>query len=229
MKFLITSINSTGFHKGPTFKELANITAPSIIDYCSLHNYDYKIFQENPLSDKEISWVKLFSAKENIQNYDWVWCIDCDLMIMNHTIKLEHIVDNNYDVMMTTSLDGNIDYLNTGSILYKNSKWTQKFLEDIYNDGEFDNKGYWEQSAIIKYWKNHPEERSHFKFVNKRLINSHYHYWWTKTDENYQHGDFAVHLCGMDNDFRYETLKNLQPYIIKPIKNIQQIVKIWDR
>lgn len=227
MKFLIIQICDNNCHNGPPISEIAKISKKSTQEYCDFHGYDYLFLENNPDITRHISWGRSFLVKEYLKNYDWIWCIDCDLMIMNHSIKLEHIVDNKYDIMVCSNKNNEINHLNTGSILWKNGEFSHNLLEEMYKDGEFANKGFWEQSTLIKIIQDNPKLLNNVKIVSKRLINSFYHYWFG--DENYQHGDFVVHLAGTDNDYRHETIKNLEPYIIKPIKNIQEKVRIWDR
>jgi hypothetical protein len=226
MKFLIVTVYNNHCHNGPSFSEIAEITNESTKEYCGLHGYDYLIMDKNPDPSRQISWGRTFLVRENIGKYDWILCLDADIMIMNHTIKLEHLIDNDYHVIVAAS-DGKIERINTGSILWRASDCSSKIIEKLYADDEFPNKGYWEQSTLIKLIKKYPELLDSIKIVNPRWMNSHYHYWFG--NENYQHGDFCVHLAGSDNDYRFETLKNLREYIIKPIKNIQEKVKIWDR
>jgi len=226
MKFLIISISDCNCHKGPSFNKIAEITNESLIEYCGLHGYDYLIHNSNPDSSRQISWGRTFLLREKLKDYDWVYLTDSDLMIMNHTIKLEYLISDKYDLVASAS-NKDIDRINTGSILWKNSPFSHKLIDLMYADGEFANKGYWEQSTLIKLIKQHPELLNNIKIENLRMFNSHWHYWFGV--ENLQSGDFCVHLAGSDNDFRVETLQALKEYIIKPIPNIQEKVKIWDK
>jgi hypothetical protein len=226
MKFLIIQINDQNAHNGPRFTELAEITNKSTQEYCDLHGYDYLFLDENPDPTRQISWGRTFLVKQNFKKYDWILCIDSDLMIMNHTIKLEHLIDERYSVIVAAN-EGDVDRINTGSILWKTDPFSEHLISAMYLDNEFANKGYWEQSTLIKLIKEFPKLLDAIKIVNPRWMNSFYHYWFG--NENYQHGDFCVHLAGSDNDYRHETLSRLKWSIIKPVNDIQEKVKIWDR
>ena len=231
MKFLIISISDSHCHNGPAFTEIAKITSQSTEKYCDLHGYDYLILDENPDTSRQISWGRTFLVKEYLKKYDWILYLDSGIMLMNHTIKLEHLIDERYDVIVAAN-EGKIDRINTGSILWKNSEASYHLIDMMYSDGEFANVGYWEQSTLIKLLKANPTLldkplSDRVKIVSPRVLNSHYHFWFG--DENYQHGDFLVHMAGQDNDFRIETLNKLREFIIRPIPGIQKLVPIWSR
>lgn len=231
--FLIISVNDGGSHNGPPYSEIAKITSKSIINYCSVNNYYYAIQDEGLDKSRSASWNKVYLSRQYSKDqYDYIWCVDADVMLMNHNIELESIVDPNFDVFITC-YDNNIEYLNTGSIIYKNSEWTRKFLDDIWNDDEFVQPRpgcYFEQSAIIKYYKNNPQDQHRFKFLPVRTINSHYHGLFDpRRDVNFQHGDLVVHLPGTDNQYRMEVFPQFEKYIIKKGEQIDPnfSVPIW--
>ena len=221
MKFLIISICDSHCHNGPAFTEIAKIANQSAKEYCELHGYDYLFLNENPDPTRQISWGRTFLVKQNLSKYDWILCIDSDLMIMNHTIKLEYLIDNNYNVIVAAN-ERNINRINTGSILWKNCKKSEWMIEEMYKYEEFANKGYWEQSALIKLIGVFPSLLlDSIKIVCPRHMNSFYHFFFkNEVDSNYKHGDFCVHLAGSGNNYRIKELNNFRKYIIRPIENI---------
>jgi len=229
MKILVSSAFNDYCHNGPPFSELAKVSIPVIKEYCESNNYDYfvKNLTKEEESIRNASWWKLVNVQERLKNYDWAWSIDIDGLIMNHNIQLENIVDRNYD-MMIASHDGTIQTVNGGSILYKNSEWTNLFLAKMLDCEEFKTKGYWEQSTLVKFLEENVMDcKNRIKIVNCRLINSFYHYWFEK--QNFQLGDLYCHLVGTDNDYRYDTMLKLRDFIIKKDNYIQKQVKIWDK
>lgn len=231
--FLIISPFDNNSHpqNAPTYAEISKITSKSVIDYSNSHGYYYAICDED-LSGRAISWDKVFLTRKYLQEYSYVWCIDSDVQIINHNRKLEDIVDKNHDVFITCYYS-DINHLNTGSIIYRNSEWTHNFLKEIWEDAEFIEPRpncFFEQSAIMKWYKNHPDEQHHFKMLKVRDCNSHYHGGMTHMDVNYQKGDLCVHLCGTDNYYRMETFKEFEKYITLKDKDVQNFnVKLWDR
>jgi mannan polymerase II complex MNN10 subunit len=202
---------------------MQDTVGPIIKEYCETHGYDC-IIQEWQDPSKGAPWGKIKYAIDNISKYDWVWTMDIDTMIMNHSIKIEDIVNDEYCVMLS-SLNGSIEHINTGSMFYKNDEKTIKFLNDIYDQKEFYWNGYWEQDAIIKLLKTNPEYRQITQICSHRKFNSHFHFDFDPEKHNYKSGDLLVHLCGSDNDFRHQALLQLKNYIIRPYKEVP--VKVW--
>jgi hypothetical protein len=218
--FLIISVFDQGAHPpgAPTYEEISKITSKSIISYCEANDYNYLITDEFNKS-RAASWGKIDLAIKHLQDFSYIWTFDSDLMIMNQNIKLESIVDQDHDVFFTC-YKNDIKHLNTGSIIYRNTPWTQKFLREIWNDPEFAEPRpncFFEQSAIIKYYNNNPNESSHFKFLPTRSINSHYHPLMKDREwnVNYEHGDLVVHLAGLNNGYRYKEFPNFEKWIIR--------------
>lgn len=214
-KFCIISVFDDNIHEGATFRQLSEITSKSIIDYCNLHGYDYKIECNDLDRSRHISWSKMYLAIKYLKDYDYVWCVDSDVMIMNHTIRLENIVDPNFNIMVALQKDI-LDSLSTGSIIYKNTPWTNDFLKEVYQDTEFSHISFFEQSSMIKQIRKNPSLiNKEIKFVHHRLFNAYYHEWYE--EENFRFGDFALHCAGTSNQYRLKLFQFLQDKIIKPI------------
>lgn len=232
-KFLIISVYDQGSHpaNAPTYEEISKITSKSIISYCEANNYSYLITDEFDRS-RAASWGKIDLARKHLQDFDYLWTFDSDLMIMNQNIKLESIIDHDHDVFFTCYYH-DINHLNTGSIIYRNTPWTQNFLKEIWEDQEFvaaRPNCFFEQSGIVKWYKNHPEEQNHFKFLPVRSINAHYHLGMENLNINYEKGDLAVHLAGTDNFYRIEAFKEFEKFITTKGKDVQKFdIKIWDK
>ena len=116
----------------------------------------------------------------------WILWSDADAIIVNQTVKLESIIDDGYDMMMT------VDWLmiNAGVILWKCSDWNIQFLSKVYDERQFDKARALDQSALQSLLDGlHPRERDlHIKFVPKYALNVYL--------EEYRPGDFLVHMAG---------------------------------
>lgn len=235
--FLIISVNDSGSHNGPTYSEIARITSKSIIEYSQVHGYYYAIHDTDLDISRPASWSKPYLTRKYLEDgYNFILNWDSDVMVINQNIKLENFVDHEHDVFITC-YQNNIDHLNTGAIIYRNSPFTRDLLGEIYDSSKYPIAGpnvFYEQSALISYYKNHPEKQSRFKMIPVRSINSHFHAGFNdpKWNVNYVHGeDLCVHAAGTDNNFRYETFKELGNWIIKPGEPIKEgfNVPFWNR
>jgi mannan polymerase II complex MNN10 subunit len=61
-------------------------------DYAQKHGYDFRFHFKGPLG----VWDKITNIETAIKldRYDWIWCIDYDLLITNSTVTLEDVVDD---------------------------------------------------------------------------------------------------------------------------------------
>jgi len=202
------------------FKEIADITQSTIEEYCKIQGYDFFIQTKDFDHSKGIGFERIKIALEKLQNYDWLWYLDIDTMIMNQTIRLENIVDENYDIIISKNPKNKlITEINIGSILIKKTEWTRNFLEHINNLDEYYHHDWKSQQAIIDYINiTHSQEvEKHIKLVNPRFFNSFYHEWFL--EENFQIGDFVLHPAGSSNDYRIRLFNEMKNKIIKKPKD----------
>jgi len=189
---------------------------PSKQEYAKLHGYDFYV-REDSNPERAVGWTKIDIALDKIENYDWILYVECDAMIMNQTIRLENLIDNNYDIIIADSKYRS-DYtgVNTGVMLMKCSPWSRDFLQSLNEKSEFFHTNWFEQGAIIQAIRN-DDIRLHFKLVDNRLFNSYYHK--DTPDDNFRFGDFICHCAGTSNETRHALFSELSQRIIKPPTN----------
>ena len=216
MKILCYSYcNPTDSHEGATFGRIAELTQPSVIEYCKTHGYDY-YFQDSGFdSNKIIGWERYDITLRKLDLYDYIFYLDADAMIMNHTIRLENIIDNNYDILIAyNSIAKDWTGINTGVILFKNSQWTKDFLNHLNSKTHFHTTWAYEQGALIEaYTNNEMDCQKHIKLVKNRLFNSYAHQWYV--EDNFRIGDFVCHAAGSSNSYRERLFTELNKKIIK--------------
>ncbi|GJQ11242.1 hypothetical protein GpartN1_g3033.t1 [Galdieria partita] len=150
-------------------------------------NHCYKPKKSFNLDRRAATFGKIklaLAACEGRPNY-WLLWSDADAMIINQSIPLEDIIDNDYDIILTE------DWLmiNAGVILLKCSPWNIKFLSKVYNDREFDKARALDQSALQTYIDSLGDEASqHVKYIAKHVMNVYL--------EEYRPGDFLLHMAG---------------------------------
>lgn len=128
--------------------------------------------------------IKLTLAACQTRPDYWALWSDADAMIVNQSVALESLIDDKFDMMLS------VDWLmlNAGVILFKCSKWTQKFLERVYAAREFDEARALDQSAFQHFLDTESESNSRVKRIPKYSINVY--------AEEYQPGDFLLHMAG---------------------------------
>lgn len=213
-RILVFTVYNEDSHEGCSYSELAKITMPSYEEYCRIHGYDFKIKNQNVLPGRLIGWSRFEFFLENIDNYDYMFYVETDSMLMNQTIRLENLIDDNYDVIVSyTSQNLDKIELNTGPTLIKCSEWSKKLLNKFVN-----NKSYWhhqmvDQAMFNDEINNNTETKSKCKLVPLRFFNSFAHEW--HQDSNFQIGDFICHAAGSSNDYRKNLFTSLGNHIIK--------------
>jgi hypothetical protein len=216
MKILVFTYHNENCHEGPSFKIIGELTKNSKEEYCKVHGYDFYLKDKDFDYSKRINYERIDIFLEKINEYDWIWYLDADCMIMNHTIKLENLIDNNYDIIMSSNpLNKKIVEINNGSVLMKRSDWSINFLNHISSLEQYYSHPWVSQQAIIDYINitNVEEAKKHIKIVHPRFFNSFYHEWYPQ--ENFKIGDFVLHAAGSSNDYRIKLLNEMKDYIIK--------------
>jgi len=212
-RFLIFTYHDEMLHGTKSYKDVAEFTMPSKIDYCKTHGYDFYAKDNDFDFSRRVNWerVPMFIDLIKQGKYDWLWFLGTDCMVMNHTIRLENIIDDNYDMIIASSSDEKIE-VNTDSWLVKCNDWSLNFLEKINKKTELYHHSWCEQQAVINELYNE-ETRKHFKIVHTRYFNSYYHAWYP--DLNFKFGDFVIQAAGHNNDYRVEIFNELKDKIIK--------------
>lgn len=212
-KFLIFTYHDEMVHGTRSYKDVAELTMPSKVEYCKTHGYDF-IYKDRDFDfSRRVNWerVPMFIDFIKQKKYDWIWFLGTDCMIMNQTIRLENIIDNNYDMIIANSSKDKIE-VNTDSWLVKCNDWSLDFLERINKRVDLYHHQWCEQQAVIEELNNQ-ETRKHFKLVHTRYFNSYYHAWFP--DFNFKFGDFVIQAAGHNNDYRVELFSELKDKIIR--------------
>lgn len=199
-------------------------------NYCNYYNYEF-IFDivKNNTYPKNKGWMKIYKLREIIENYDYVFMSDADVIITNRDIMLEDIIYKyNLDEKLCLITE---DYnsLNSGNIIWRNCPETIKFLDKIINhtkknmcDKPYKLMGVYEQPCIIDLINKEYLER--IKIIPQKILNSYPKFLGNKINKNakWSNGDFLIHFAGVNyNNNLWEKFD-----IIKEVKKYCLIYKI---
>jgi len=215
------------------YEEMKKITVDTNIQqYCEIHGYTlipHKV--EN--FDRHASWAKISKSIEILKNdnFDWLFFIDLDCLIMNSTIKLETIIDEKYSFIVPshnvpaidtpTITPFKTDNIITSQFLVKNDEMGIQILEDIWKCEDlpknmdyhtFDYEGRQTRSTILK-----PQFKNHIKIIDEKILNT---FWYMNspfiTFHNkgvnnlvWEPNDFIVHVTGYKKEERVKLLSDL--------------------
>lgn len=180
-------------------------------EYCKKNGYTFFSYS-SPLDNRPAAWSKL-KIILNIfekQTFDWVLWTDSDAVILNEDVKVENLIDDSVDLVITKDC---FSY-NSGVFLIKNTENSKKFLLECLQKDQFLTHPWKEQAAIVEVLESSspivkvktipqrtlnsylPQEDRTGWFTN---VNDKTYYWDKEADKSgeYKDGDFIIHYAGI--------------------------------
>lgn len=180
---------------GDEYKEIVKYGQRTKVSYAQKHSY--ALHQDEDIYDpsRPYAWSKIKLIQRYLSSYDYLVWIDADTFIMNDNHKLEHIIHNymgDFDITISR------DWVNpsTGVMFIRNSQWSHKFFEVLYEQTDFIDHSNWEQGAFIHMFNhNMLEAQEHILILPLKLQYLFNCYWF-----NYNPGYFLLHFPGCYRD-----------------------------
>ena len=183
------------------FDAVANITVPAMRAYASRHGYEFTALKDHPVR-RTVIWDRYRNLHEAANpDADWVVHMDADVLITNHHIRIEGLVDEHVNPIITRTLcedgqrrfnDGVVlipqDYLST---LAETSDYPQSPDEGIYCSQDV--------------FERHSDYRTLFDVIPHKCMNSFLYTEYGMPPTTIGHwtpGDFVLHLPGRTNERR---------------------------
>lgn len=198
-------------HYTESWIDLANMTTDVLYKYCAKHGYNRYVYETAYSQYTGID--KILQLQEYLIFKDAIMVMDADTLIMNHTIKIEDLIDEEHDLFITKDYNG----LNAGVFIIKNTEWAFEFLHYILNEIGKPNI-HCEQDAINQYIKEHGADK--IKFLPQYKINSYIYSLYPEIPMqvhhrgNFEIGDFILHVPGLPLEKKIQILNSQLPNII---------------
>src|SRR5882672_640524 len=96
----------------PSFYPLGEVTLPNIRKYRERHGYGFHLQDVESRGDdtRPFGFDKMEAVLRLLKTlrygHDAVFVVDLDLLIMNHTIRLESLMDDEHDLFATHDING---------------------------------------------------------------------------------------------------------------------------
>lgn len=212
--YAVASINTEDY------QDLADLTDAPKQEYCERYGYEFHVLKETRYSPimgfNKIHYVlDIFKQRPDIE---WLLFSECDAMITNMTVRIEHRIDPDYHFIVP------VDRLNinSGNFLARNSEPGRAYLQMIIDkEEEYKTESWAEQQVIIDTF---PDLSSIVKLVPQRDMNSYEPHIYDYCDASrdimgnsgaWEPGDWIVHWPGTYKPTRIARATELSKQIIR--------------
>lgn len=215
-------------HYTPNFQTMANLTVPGKKIYAEKHGYiffeqtdNWFVYPQRHIGYEKCVYLNWIMTKRS--DIEWFWWTGCDVLITNHNIKIESLIDNNYHFIVCKDPTG----INADSFLIRNTEIGREYMEHLGTEhpGGSEQGHMWDDERVPKY-------REITKYLPQHTMNSydmaHYSH-MGKNDQlggraNWKEGDLALHaVTGLLPGFSLEQIYNWKMKILE--SKIDQVIK----
>jgi hypothetical protein len=209
MKVALYTYHNTNVHEGASFAEVGDLTLPSKRAYCECHGYDFFFGTDFDYTKVPLGFERVEMALDYLSSYDWMLYTDADAIITNPNIRVEDLVDENYDIMVShdTRVSSHVE-LNNGVMFLRNTPWVHEILRWMHQP-LYHSHRWLSQQALMDVVNRGDGQRiklSHFRDFNSL--------WHSALPEfNWQPGDFILHACGGGNLWRKTLFTEIAPKV----------------
>ena len=195
--------------------------------YADIHGYDLIVDEDIVDRSRPTSWSKLLAMRKYLPEYDFLFYMDIDTIVMNPEKRLEDIVDFNFDQVLAADKNG----VNCGMWMVRNTPWMLWFVDELWAQEQLvAPKNVW--NMLFKYeqrafhhlyasqiWRKvvkgpiYPKAntvRARTKVVNACVFNS--------QPAFYEPGDFVVHLAGLKGTVKCMWFSHYYKQALKTIR-----------
>lgn len=177
-------------------------------EYASRWGYDMLTFQKLHPS-RHTAWSKIPALLSVMHMYDYIWALDLDTVIMDHTIPIDSLFDDRFELIFTVDRNG----MNSGSVIIRPSDWVRGFLAEAWTITNVERSNiWWEQAAYLHLLKDY-RLMNHVKLINQSYMND-YPLSKGNTAGIAREGSFVLHFAGQ-GDTKWDRLA-----LTLPLRNL---------
>jgi hypothetical protein len=191
------------FAVGADYKRAMEPGMASKRAYAARHGYTFLEGGEDVWDRKKpIPWSKIRFILKYLDDYDYLFWSDGDVILTNPSIRLEDLLfpllPAGKDMLWCRDACGN---LNNGNVLFRGrSAWARSYLERAYAQEDLTHHIWWDNAAFIRLFEMNADDRNHIETCqNPRLFNAYLFDRNNGTEDPalYKPGDFLVHFAGV--------------------------------
>ena len=192
-------------------------------EYAKRHAYDLHIGGKEVWDrTRPIPWSKLRYILNFIDNYDYIFWSDADVIITNQEIDIETaiipLLPPNKDLLWTRDVVGN---LNSGNMLLRGrSAWLKEFIARTYEQIDLINHIWWENAAMVRLYEKNPTDTKMIETINNHALFNAYLFGPKNlaTDPSvrlFQPGDFLLHFAGVADQWNIYRMMRYMLHCLK--------------
>lgn len=193
------------FCVGADYKKAMEPGLESKRKYAEKHGYDLHVGGEDVWDrTRPIPWSKIRFIQKYLNQYDYIFWSDADVIILNQEIKLEtHILPllpKNKDMLWT--FDACNHYNNGHLFLRGRSDWLNDYLNRAYLQTQLISHIWWDNAAFIKLYEENEQDRAKIETCREHWYFNSYVFGPNNSAIDpstrlYKHGDFLIHFAGV--------------------------------
>jgi hypothetical protein len=182
----------------------------SMQKYCQKHAYKYIVETKQLVSHLKPHWTKFALLSQTLKSNDCdfaVW-FDADIMIMNHDIKIEDIIEqhmNGKDFLLSRDISNEI---NTGVCIVRNTEYAVKILDTLVKFPELKSHGNHDQDTFnIFYNRNIMDFSRHCSIIDKErqhIMNC--------CVGKFKYGYWLIHFISMSKEWLEKAFNDFYPF-----------------
>ena len=185
-------------------------TAPEWEAYARRWGYRFICHRESLDPSRPTAWSKVIAVRRALEETQGpVLWVDADVWLMDPNFAVDTLLPSRSDAAFATDFNG----LNSGAFLMRPTPWTRSFLDAVYflsdvrsNPDAFGDK--WEQNTFKAVLRDFRGADRRITLLPQRALNS--------TPATFESGDFVLHLGGMSNRERLQTIRRFRSVLPRP-------------
>jgi len=198
------------FCVGADYKRAMKPGLDSKRDYAKRHGYEFitEGCEECWDKSKPIPWSKFNYILKHINDYDFLFWSDADVIITNPHIRLEDqvlpLLPADKDILWSHDA---CRHLNNGHLLIRGrSAWVTDYFRRAAQQTDLTYHVWWDNAAMIRLYESNAADRAKMETCEKHWLFNAFIYGPTNsatdsTTRLYEPGDFLIHFAGVyDNN-----------------------------
>ena len=190
---------------GADYKKAMEPGLESKRQYAKKHGYDLHIGGEDIWDrTRPISWSKIKFIQKYLNQYDYIFWSDADVIILDQEKRLETqilpLLPPNKDMLWTFDA---CNHYNGGHLFVRGkSKWLEGFLNRVYSQTDLIHHIWWDTAALIQVYESNAEDKANIETCRDHWMFNSYIFGPNNlaTDPStrlYKPGDFLIHFAGV--------------------------------